>query len=166
MYLGHYQITGYSCWCCPKFCERKYTCLVATPCKTIDILNTIYKVCVFLSCTLCEITQRSCRDGSPWVYFYDPPSGARYSSRGWVGLQLQLHLTPGLLDSETSTVCWRVLTCADVCWRVLTCADVCMGTDVCWRVLTCSDVCMGKPKDTSIEKKGGRTFKYITSVWY
>ncbi len=43
----------------------------------------------------------------PWSFpmslFYDSPSGPHYSSWGWVGLQLQLHLTPGLLDSEAST---------------------------------------------------------------
>jgi hypothetical protein len=44
-------------------------------CKIIGILSTIYKVCVFLF----------------------------YSSWGWGGPHLQLHLTPVLLDSEVGT---------------------------------------------------------------
>jgi ABC-type Fe3+ transport system permease subunit len=76
------------------------TCLVGVLCKGIGILSIIYKVCVMMYCSLCEIAQRSCRDRFPWAYFYDPPSGAHYSSWGWVDLQVQRHLTPGILDSE------------------------------------------------------------------
>ena len=54
---------------------------------------------LFLCSMLCEIEQRSCRHRSPWVYFYDPPSGTHYSSWGWVALYLYLHLTPDLLES-------------------------------------------------------------------
>jgi hypothetical protein len=49
--------------------ERKWTCLVGALCRTIGILSTTYKVCVFLSCMLREIAQRSCRGRSPWAYF-------------------------------------------------------------------------------------------------
>jgi hypothetical protein len=49
-----------SWWGWPKSSKRQYTCLVETLCKTIGILTTIYKVCVFLSCMLREIAQRSC----------------------------------------------------------------------------------------------------------
>jgi hypothetical protein len=65
-------------------CEHKctlYTCLVGALWKVIFILSTTYKVCVMLFCTLCEITQRSCRDRSPWTYLYDPRSGAHSKRR-------------------------------------------------------------------------------------
>jgi hypothetical protein len=91
-------------WFCePKFCERKRTCLVGALCNVIGILSTTYKVCVMRCYTLCGIAQGSCRDRSPWAYLYDPRSGAHYSSWRWVGVLRQLHLTPGILDSDAGT---------------------------------------------------------------
>ena len=78
-------------------------CLVGDLFKVIGILSTTYKVCVMWCCTLCGIAQGSCRDRSPWAYLYDPRSGGHYSSWRWVGVLRQLHLTPGILDSDAGT---------------------------------------------------------------
>ncbi len=49
---------------------------------------------------MCETTQRWSRDGSPWSCLR---SGDHLSSSGWVPLDLQMNLTPGLLDSEVKS---------------------------------------------------------------
>ena len=67
----------------------------------MGVLSTICKVCVIQWYTLCEVPQTSSR--SPWAYLYDPRSGGHYSTWRWVGVLRKLHLTPGLLDSETTT---------------------------------------------------------------
>jgi hypothetical protein len=96
--------------------------------KVIPILSTLYKVCVIPWCTLCEIVQKSCRDRSPWAYLYDPRSGDHYSSWRWVGVLWQMHLTPGLLDFESSksllhplripiTRCWKTVTQVIWIWQ-------------------------------------------------
>ena len=58
----------------------KFTSLVGALCKTICVLSTICKVCVMLCCMVCEISQGSCLDHSPWDYLWDPRPGSQYSS--------------------------------------------------------------------------------------
>ena len=88
------------CW--PKLCSRKWTCLVGRLCIDNGLFSTIFKVCVFLCCILCEVGRRWSWDRSTWSYLYDPRSGVHLSSSGWIVLDLEMHLTPVLLDSETT----------------------------------------------------------------